>query len=135
MRPVLCLILNMPLLQQHFENRYNKMRNINNSALLRLALLSAKVIKHWLPLQSCQPAPNSEFVNIIQAWPNHAKSLTLSVMDNVGQMVPVITKIITFSIQEYLLQSPAGRQRGISALFFAQEEKYAALISAQSSEP
>lgn len=52
-------------------------------------------------------------------------------MDNVGQMVPVITEIITFSLQEYLPQSPAGRQRGISALFFAQEEKYAALISAQ----
>lgn len=56
-------------------------------------------------------------------------------MDNVGPTVSVITEIITFSLWEYLLQPPAGRRRGIAALFFAQEEKYAALITAQSSEP
>lgn len=71
-RPVLCLALNMPLLQQYFENRYNKTRSINNSALLCLALLLVKVIKHWLRRRSRQPAPNSEFVNIIQASPNRA---------------------------------------------------------------
>lgn len=54
----------------------------------------------------------------------------LTVMDSVGQTVPVITEIITFSLEEYFLQPPAGRR-----VIFAQEEKYAALITAQSSEP
>lgn len=117
MRPVLCLTLNMPLLQQYFENRYNKTRSINNSTLLCLALPLVKVIKRWLQLRSRQPAPNSEFCKYYPGVAESRQSLTLSVMDNVGQMVPVITEIITFSLQEYLLQSPAGQQRGISALF------------------